>query len=159
MTMSRLKLIAAGAFFGCSLVAVVIKTAWATPGQGISTTIVSSAAVGETHLSSKSDINEVKIKTKGESDVYVVRNAIVPGGHTGWHTHPGPSIISVASGTVTEYRSDEPEGIVHEAGSVFVDEGGDHGHIMVNEGTVDLVLVAFQVLPAGAPRRIDLPAP
>lgn len=65
----------------------------------------------------------------------------------------------MAAGTVTEYRSDEPEGIVHEAGSVFVDEGGDHAHLMVNEGTVDLVLVAFQVLPSGAPRRIDLPEP
>ena len=91
--------------------------------------------------------------------MYVVRNVIVPGGHTGWHTHPGPSIISVASGTVTEYRSDEPEGIVHEAGSVFVDEGGDHAHLMANEGDGDLVLVAFQILPTGAPRRIDLPEP
>jgi quercetin dioxygenase-like cupin family protein len=157
--MSKLKLIAAAVSVGCTVGLVTWKTALATPGQGISTTIVSSAAAGDIHLNVKSDINEVKIKTKGESDVYVVRNVIAPGGHTGWHTHPGPSIISVASGTVTEYRSDEPEGIIHEAGSVFVDEGGDHGHIMVNEGTVDLVLVAFQVLPAGAPRRIDLPAP
>ena len=60
---------------------------------------------------------------------------------------------------MTEYRSDEPDGIVHEAGSVFVDEGGDHAHIMVNEGNTNLVLIAFQVLPAGAPRRIDRPAP
>jgi quercetin dioxygenase-like cupin family protein len=154
-----MKLIAAGVFVGCTLGLITLKVAWATPGVGISTTIVSSAAAGEIHLNVKSEINDVKIKTKGESDVYVVRNVIVPGGHTGWHTHPGPSIISVASGTVTEYRSDEPEGIVHETGSVFVDEGGDHGHIMVNEGTVDLVLVAFQILPAGAPRRIDLPEP
>jgi len=157
--MSKLKLIAAGVFVGCTLGLVALNTALATPGVGITTTIVSTAAAGEIHLNSKSDIHDVKIKTKGESDVYVVRNVIVPGGHTGWHTHPGPSIISVASGTVTEYRSDEPEGIVHQAGSVFVDEGGDHGHIMVNEGTVDLVLVAFQVLPSGAPRRIDLPQP
>ena len=158
--MSKMKkLIAAGAFVGCSLGIVALKTTWATPGQGISTTIVSSAALGEIHLNSNSDINDVKIKTKGDSDVYVVRNVIVPGGHTGWHTHPGPSIISVAAGTVTEYRSDVPDGIVHEAGSVFVDDGGDHAHIMVNEGDVDLVLVAFQILPAGAPRRIDLPEP
>jgi quercetin dioxygenase-like cupin family protein len=157
--MSKMKLIAAGVFVGCSMGLVALKTARATPGVGITTTIVSTAAAGEIRLSTKSDLNEVKIKTKGESDVYVVRNVIAPGGHTGWHTHPGPSIISVASGTVTEYRSDEPEGIIHEAGSVFVDEGGDHGHIMVNEGTVDLVLVAFQILPAGAPRRIDLPEP
>src|SRR5262245_37561693 len=131
--MSRMKLIAAGVVVGCTLGLLALSTALATPGVGITTTIVSTAAAGDIHLSSKSDLNEVKIKTKGDSDVYVVRNLIVPGGHTGWHTHPGPSIISVASGTVTEYRSDEDEGIIHEAGSVFVDEGGDHGHIMVNE--------------------------
>ena len=115
--------------------------------------------LGEIHLDSKSDINDVKIKTKGISDVYVVKNVISPGGHTGWHTHPGPSIISVVSGQVTEYRSDEDDGIIHPAGTAFVDEGGDHAHIMVNEGTTDLVLVAFQVLPFGATRRVDLPAP
>ena len=36
---------------------------------------------------------------------------------------------------------------------------GDHAHIVVNEGDTDLVLVAFQILPVGAPRRIDEPAP
>ena len=45
------------------------------------------------------------------------------------------------------------------AGTAFVDEGGDHAHIIVNEGNTNLVLVAFQVLPKGAPRRIDEPAP
>jgi len=30
---------------------------------------------------------------------------------------------------------------------------------VVNEGAVDLVLVAFQILPSGAARRIDMPAP
>ena len=69
------------------------------------------------------------------------------------------SIISVVSGQATEYRNDDPNGVVHAAGTAFVDEGGDHAHIVVNEGTTDLVLVAFQVLPTGAPRRIDVPAP
>jgi quercetin dioxygenase-like cupin family protein len=149
-----------GVFAVCVFGGIALKLASATPGQGISTTIVSGPTVlGEIHLNSDSDINDVKIKTKGLSDVYVVRNVIAPGGHTGWHTHPGPSIISVASGQATEYRSDEPDGVVHAAGTAFVDEGGDHAHIMVNEGTTDLVLVAFQVLPLGAPRRIDVPAP
>ena len=144
----------------CGLTAVAIGIAWATPGAGISTTIISGPTVlGEVHLNSDSEINDVKIKTKGLSDVYVVKNTIAPGGHTGWHSHPGPSIISVVSGQATEYRSDDPHGIVHAANTAFVDEGGDHAHIIVNEGTADLVLVAFQVLPLGAPRRIDLPAP
>src|SRR5262249_5157007 len=133
---------------------------WATSGMGISTTIISGpTALGEVHLNSMSEINDVKIKTKGASDVYVVYNKIAPGGHTGWHSHPGPSIISVKSGTATEYHGDDPlTPIVHLAGSAFVDDG-EGAHIIVNEGNADLELVAFQILPFGAPRKIDEPAP
>jgi quercetin dioxygenase-like cupin family protein len=154
------KLLRAGAFAACAFGGLAIGIAWATPGQGITTTIIAGpTALGEVHVDSKSDLNDVKIKTKGESDVYVVKNTIVPGGHTGWHSHPGPSIVSVVSGTATEYRSDDAESFVYAAGTAFVDEGGDHAHIIVNEGNTDLVLVAFQILPKGAPRRIDEPAP
>ena len=133
---------------------------WATPGQGITTTIISGPTqLDAIHVQSKSDVNDVELKTKGLSDVYVVQNRIVPGGHTGWHSHPGPSIVSVVSGQATEYRSDDPDATVHAAGTSFVDEGGDHAHLIMNEGNVDLVLVAFQILPTGAPRRIDVPAP
>ena len=134
--------------------------AWATPGQGISTTIVSGPVVlDETKLVTESPDHGVIFKTKGQSDVYVVYNKIVPGGHTGWHSHPGPSIVSVVSGTATEYRSDAPDGVVHAAGTAFLDEGGDHAHLMANEGNTDLVLVAFQILPVGAARRTDEPDP
>jgi len=154
------KRILVAAFAASTLTVVGIGIAWATPGVGISTTIISGPTIlDDVHFKTKSDINQVEVNTKGFSDVYVVQNKIAPGGHTGWHTHPGPSIISVVSGTATEYRSDEPGGVVHSAGTSFVDEGGDHAHIMVNEGSSDLVLVAFQILPLGAPRRIDVPAP
>jgi quercetin dioxygenase-like cupin family protein len=162
MTMNRTsKLTVAGALVAFAFGGVAIGIAWATPGSGITTTIIAGPTqLGEIHLNSESDINDVKIKTKGDSDVWVVHNKIVPGGHTGWHSHPGPSIISVVSGQATEYNSDDPlTPIVHAAGSAFVDEGGDHAHIVVNEGSTDLVLVAFQVLPRGATRRIDVPSP
>ena len=151
------------ALTGCVAVAALgmaLGVAWATTGVGISTVIVSGPTrLGEIHIHSKSDINDLEIKTKGSSDVYVVFNTIVPGGDTGWHSHPGPSIISVKSGTATEYNSDDPTNpTVHVAGTCFVDDG-QHAHIVRNEGTVNLELVAFQVLPAGAVRRIDEQAP
>src|SRR5262249_33091566 len=127
------KLVLAGAFVACAFGGFAAGLVWATPRQGITTTIISGPTpLGEAPVKSESDINEVKIKTEGLSDVYVVRNVIVPGGHTGWHSHPGPSIISVVSGTATEYRSDEPGAVTHAAGTAFVDEGGDHAHIVVN---------------------------
>jgi WD40 repeat protein len=48
--------------------------------------------------------------------------------------------------------------IVHFAGTAFVDDG-EGAHIIVNEGTTDLELIAFQILPLGAPRKTDEPAP
>lgn len=143
-----------GAFGG-----IALRIAWATPNVGLTTTIISGpVALDEIHLNSQGEAHDVKIKTNGVSDVYVVHNRIVPGGHTGWHSHPGPSIISVVSGQATDYHDDDPNGTVHAAGTAFVD-AGTHKHRIVNEGETDLVLVAFQILPVGAPRRIDEPAP
>jgi quercetin dioxygenase-like cupin family protein len=160
MTTKRLKLMVAGALVICAIGGFAVGLAWATPGAGISTTIISGPVVlGEGQVVTEDPDHGVIFKTKGQSDIWVVYNKIAPGGHTGWHSHPGPSIVSVRSGTATEYRSDEPGAVVHLAGTAFVDEGGDHAHIIVNEGTTDLELIAFQILPKGAPRRIDEPAP
>src|SRR5438309_8081408 len=101
------KLIIAGAFLACAFGSFAIGIAWATPGAGITTTIVSGPVVlDESQVVTEHPNWGVIFKTKRLSDVYVVRNVIVPGGHTGWHSHPGPSIISVVSGQATEYRSD-----------------------------------------------------
>jgi quercetin dioxygenase-like cupin family protein len=162
MTMSKtnLKLMLASVLVAGAFGGIALGAALATASSGLTTTIIAGPTpLGEVDIKSASEINEVKIKTKGVSDVYVVHNTLVPGGHTGWHSHPGPSIISVVSGQATEYRDDDPDGVVHLAGTAFVDEGGDHAHIVVNEGDTDLVLVAFQILPLGAPRRIDRAAP
>jgi hypothetical protein len=158
--MCKLKLIAAGVFVGCTLGLITLKVAWATPQQGVVTTILTGGPISldEIDLFTDTDGHKVKVKTKGVSDVYVVRNIIAPGGHTGWHSHPGPSIISVVAGEATAYEGDDPEGIVFTAGTAFVDSG-DHAHIIRNEGTVNLELIAFQILPEGAPRRIEQPAP
>lgn len=160
--MSKMKKLAlAGLAVACSL-GLAIKVAWATPGVGISTTILSGPAqLPELNLHTHNDLYDsaVKIKTKGVSDVYTVYNAIQPGGHTGWHSHPGPSIITVKSGVATEYHADDPtHGEVHPAGTSFVDDG-EGVHLLRNEGTTLLETVAFQILPTGAPRRTDEPAP
>ena len=150
----------AGILVACAVALVAWRFAWATPGSGISTTIVAGPSLMEGFkVKSESEINEYEVEAKGLSDVYVVHNRIVPGGHTGWHSHPGPSIVSVVSGTATEFHADDPlTPHVHHAGTCFVDDG-QGAHIVRNLGDTDLVLVAFQVLPFGASRRIDEPAP
>ena len=49
----------------------------------------------------------LKTKVKGDSDVYVVQNTWPPGAHTGWHTHPGPSLVTVTAGTITAYEASD----------------------------------------------------
>ena len=104
---------------------------------------------------------DLKLSTKGDSDVHVVRNAIAVGGQSGWHTHPGPSLITVTVGEVTVYDGDNPlcASKVIRAGEGSIDMGGGHTHLLRNESGAAAETVAVQFLPQGAERRIDLPKP
>jgi quercetin dioxygenase-like cupin family protein len=104
---------------------------------------------------------DLKLKVKGDSDVYVTRHTFQPGQHTGWHTHPGPSLITVISGELTVYEADNPTctPTVYHAGESFTDIGCGDVHLVRNEGNVQAMDVAVQIVPAGAARRIDADQP
>jgi hypothetical protein len=80
--------------------------------------------------------------------------------HSGWHSHPGPVFITVVSGMMTFYDSDDPacQPIVRTAGQGFLDTG-DHAHIARNESGAPAVNVVTYFAPPGAALRIDKPAP
>lgn len=103
---------------------------------------------------------DVKISTKGESDVYITRNSIAIGGHSGWHMHPGPSLITVTVGEITAYDSTDPlcTPKVYRAGEGFIDSG-DHAHLLKNESGAPAETVAVQFLADGSTRRIDASQP
>jgi hypothetical protein len=103
----------------------------------------------------------VAIRTKGASDVYYNAIRVPPGGYSGWHTHPGPSLVAVTAGTAAVYSGDDPTCTprLYQAGAGWIDEGGGHLHNVRNEGNVDLEEVVFQIVPSGAPRRIDAASP
>lgn len=100
-------------------------------------------------------------KTRGPSVLFVQTNTWEPGGTTGWHTHPGHSLIIVTQGTITAYDADcTPR--TYSAGQVFVDQGGDHVHVLRNESTAEkAATVAVQLVPASERnrRRGDANAP
>ena len=100
-------------------------------------------------------------RTKGESDVYVQSNVWAPGGTTGWHTHPGHSLIIVTAGTVTTYEGHDSSCAprTYTVGMGFVDPGGGHVHVIRNEGAVEARTITVQVVPAAAVRRVDAPDP
>lgn len=103
----------------------------------------------------------VRLRTHGLTDAYVVDNKIAPGGTTGWHSHPGPSLIFVVAGTVTDYSTSVANCAAESfsAGSGFTDPGGSDVHMLRNEGSVTAETIAVQFLPTGADRKIDEPEP
>jgi len=148
-----------GAAFALVAILVVAATAFATAPSGFSTEQLSLGRFGEIRINT----HDVKLKTKGNSDVYVVRNTVLPAGQSGWHYHPGPSLITVVQGTATFYDGDDPTCTprVFPAGTGIIDDAVDasHVHLLRNEGAGNLVTVTMQIVPAGATRRIDAPDP
>ena len=97
-------------------------------------------------------------KTKGPSDLYLLNNTWQPGGSTGWHRHPGHSLIVITSGQVTQYHADcKPEvyGPGTANGPTLVDTGNDE-HLIRNESHAIATGIAVQLVANGAPRRIDV---
>jgi hypothetical protein len=159
------KLIGAAAALAALAGIAAVATALATPASMFSTVQLSKGLFEEIDIKSNELLpdHQVKLKTKGDSDVYIVQNTVQPGGYSGWHYHPGPSLVTVKEGTATFYDGDDPTCTprVYEEGTGVVDDSVDpsHVHILRNEGTVPLVTVTFQIVPAGATRRLDAPAP
>lgn len=67
----------------------------------------------------------IRIRSRGDAQVIVAHITVDPGGHTPWHYHPGPHIVSVKSGTVEVYETDCSVR-THEAGVGFFDPGLRH---------------------------------
>jgi Cupin domain len=165
MKIHRKRIVAAVAAMAVVAALAVAGTVLATTQVGVTTTpLATKISFGEIDVNTHTipaDTWQLRLKTHGLSDGYVVDNKIAPGGTTGWHRHPGPSLIMVIAGTVTNYESDDPTctGHPYSAGQGFVDSG-EGVHTLRNEGGVQAETIAVQLVPADAPRRIDVtPAP
>ena len=91
--------------------------------------------------------NNLNLHVKGPSDVLQSLLVFQPGGDTGWHTHPGPVVVVVKTGALTEYHSNGCV-TVHPVGSVFF-ETKEEVHRAVNQtGGVAEVYATF-ISPTG----------
>ena len=138
----------------------------ATPGHGFEGETLASGRFETLHLRNKVKALDWKadLQTQGPSDLYVQSNlwhpksSIHPNGtSTGWHTHPGYSLIIVTEGTLTAYDAEDPSCSprTYSAGQTIVDPGGDHVHLLRNDETVAARTITVQLIPGGATRRID----
>ena len=139
--------------------------AMATPGfRVLSAAVVARAAfVDPVDIKFKVDggAQEV-IQARDAQDTVMQQIVIAPGGHTGWHSHPGPVVVLVKTGALTFYSAHDSTCAprTYTAGQAFIDSGQGHVHIGRNESTENLELWAtyFDVPPGGA-FRINMPNP
>lgn len=160
-------------FIALAAVTTVAGAALMTQGSGI----LSAPVFVRADFANPTDI-KFKVKGSGQEVIHVpdarqtVMQQIVigPGGHTGWHSHPGPVVVLIKSGTMSFYDGDDPGCTArnYSAGQAFVDSGQGHVHIARNESTTDNLEIwatYFDVpppppLPASQSNfRIDRPAP
>jgi quercetin dioxygenase-like cupin family protein len=140
------------ALLAAACVALIAVPVAATPPSGISGPFIARGVAVD------------KVKTRGNEpfDVVVQDLTIAPGGHTGWHTHPGMAIAVVTAGTLTIYDAKDRSCTGHEygAGEVYVDSGYGHVHIGRNEGSTTLeIIVTYIDVPIGGAVRIDAADP
>jgi hypothetical protein len=138
--------------------------AWATPGSGSSSTLLGRGTFEEAFKVKREVAGatdwEVEVEAKPGLDVATQLITFQAGGHSGWHGHPGPVFITVLSGKMTFYESDDPacQPIVRSAGQGYLDTG-EHAHIARNETDAPATNVVTYFAPPGAALRINKPAP
>jgi hypothetical protein len=164
-TTMKVKLLVCTTLVAVAAAGTYVDQVQATPSDASSTILAQSVVPPvDVRLHGKTlagDRWRAALRTHGLSDGYVVDNKFLPAQTTGWHSHPGPSLVFVVAGTITNYDSstDHCTGTAYSAGSSFVDEGGDDVHMLRNEGAVPAETIAVQLIPSGQPRRIDQPRP
>jgi quercetin dioxygenase-like cupin family protein len=142
---------------GVTVLALVVGTALATPPRGQTATPITRATLGIF----EAEGNGIEVESERRSaDIALSKVVLEPGGSTGWHHHPGVTLVSVASGTVAEYDV-KCEKTVVPAGEGFIEERNE-SHVVRNESNVDAVLYATFIVPTSTPPeglRIDVPQP
>lgn len=130
-----------------------------TPSSGVTPTIIARGNIGAFHVQSKFEQYNIELKTHDDTDIQV-RSAIAsPGSYSGWHTHPGPVILVIKTGTLTIYDASDPscEPKVYPAGTAFFE--GTTPHNVKNEGAVTVEYGTIYFVPKNGPTRIEADFP
>ena len=129
------------------------QAAMATPPVGLTREVLAESTIALRH----------RISAPLGTDVVVTHITFAPGGTTGWHSHPGATVVLVKSGIFNLYRdvNGRCRHSVFVAGSGFV-EGPGEVHIGRNESAttpLDVMVTNFNVAAGTGETRIDQPDP
>lgn len=99
--------------------------------------------------------------TPNGTDAFIQHVRLGPNVPTGWHTHPGPAIVTVVKGSVTYEDADANRCVdtTYAAGEGFVDRGFGHVHrAIAGDDGADFYVVYLlppgsttHIIPASAP--------
>lgn len=87
------------------------------------------------------------------SNVVVAKVSWEPGGSSGWHTHPGPVIVTVTEGKVDVTNANDCVTRQYKAGDAFLDPGQGNVHIARNASSTNAAAAyaVFLDVPPGGP--------
>ena len=107
---------------------------------GVHLTTLSHATFGS---SVHADGAGVDFRTRGPKQALVTSITVDRGGTFGWHSHPGPVLVTVAKGTLAEFHAegDRCPRTTVTAGQAFVESGGEV-HLARNAGSTPVELNA-----------------
>jgi quercetin dioxygenase-like cupin family protein len=112
------------------------------------------AAETLTERSVFTDVIDMKLKLKSHeggttvvnvddpSRTVVIRYTVQPGARFPWHTHYGPVIVNIISGSLTYVAAGTCDEETYSRGQAFVDAGHGHVHSAYNPGTEPTVFIA-----------------
>ncbi len=124
-------------------------------------TSVDPATVPTGFLVAHNSIGDVPVSTlaravtPGGADVFIQHVRLGANMATGWHTHPGPAIVTLVNGNLTyeDAAANRCRDATYTAGQGFVDRGFGHVHrAIAGADGVDFYVV--YILPPGSPTHV-----
>lgn len=145
--------------WGLAGLVILPVAAFATPRAGNLFIVIlnRATAANSIHTVGHAGSWNVVLQTNGPSDFMVQHSSYAPGGYSGWHSHPGPVLVTIKRGTATWYEAADRACTPHDypSGSAFVEPAGSVHTVQNESPTEQLELVTTYIVPVGVATRQD----
>lgn len=142
-------------------VTIIAVPALATSSVAFFRTELSTGLLGPVDAKAdKTGTWDLFLKTKDDTTLGLDNLRVESGGHSGWHTHAGITVVTVKVGPVRWYDGADPVCAfkTYQTGDSFV-EPANNVHLVRNMTGGDVVFTAVQMRPSGTGGRIDADKP
>jgi quercetin dioxygenase-like cupin family protein len=140
---------------GAFLLGGVVVAAAIVPPSGFHPKII---ADGKIAKASEIDAHGIEFSSRKNARVIVQTVEFDGGGKSGWHTHPGLTVVTVVDGSVID-RSGCDAPVVYTANQSFVEPANTPGSVENVSATVKAHAVATLIVPDGMDPRTNVEAP